>query len=161
LDKLFSMTISKNNSMLEVNKTVEQMLAKDKWQDALNFWINNTDSLILIKWLAKSISQSSSEEDDVFLQSIVKWQEGDDEERWAIFKKSESVGFTTQLGALGLSLFISQGSISPPPYDPVYAPSYSEKKIIYGILINQSCIVSDTPDVGVVCLFQHWCNSQL
>lgn len=34
----------------------------------------------------KSISQSSSEEDDVFLQSIVKWQEGDDEERWAIFK---------------------------------------------------------------------------
>ncbi|WP_433960500.1 DUF6931 family protein [Escherichia coli] len=161
MDDLFFMTISKNNSILEINKTVEQMLAKEKWQEALNFWVNNSDSLILIKWLAKSISQSSSEEDAIFLQSIVKWQEGEDEERWEIFKNAESVGFTTQPGALGLSLFISQGSISPPPYDPVYAPSYSEKKIIYGILINQSCIVSDTPDVGVVCLFQHWCNSQL
>ena len=161
MDDLFSMTISKNNSILEINKTVEQMLAKEKWQEALNFWVNNSDSLILIKWLAKSISQSSSEEDAIFLQSIVKWQEGEDEERWEIFKNAESVGFTTQPGALGLSLFISQGSISPPPYDPVYAPSYSEKKIIYGILINQSCIVSDTPEAGVVCLFQHWCNSQL
>ncbi|EFC6876595.1 type VI secretion protein, partial [Escherichia coli] len=66
------MTISKNNSILEINKTVEQMLAKEKWQEALNFWVNNSDSLILIKWLAKSISQSSSEEDAIFLQSIVK-----------------------------------------------------------------------------------------
>ncbi|MGJ7681880.1 hypothetical protein [Escherichia coli] len=70
------MTISKNNSMLEVNKTVEQMLAKDKWQDALNFWINNTDSLILIKWLAKSISQSSSEEDDVFCNLLSNGRKG-------------------------------------------------------------------------------------
>ncbi|EIU5772671.1 type VI secretion protein [Salmonella enterica] len=154
------MTDAKNNSILEMNKTVEQMLVREKWQEVLDFWINNTDSLTLIKWLAQFISQSSSEEDSALLQSILKWQKGDDEQRWEIFKNSESVGFSTQPGSLGLSLFISQGSLSPSPYDPVYAPSYSEKKIIYGVLINQSCKFYDTPDEGVVFLFQHWCNSQ-
>ncbi|HFS2208464.1 TPA: type VI secretion protein [Escherichia coli] len=153
------MTDSKNNSALEFNKTVEQMLLKGKWQDALNFWIENTDSLTLIKWLAQFISQSSSEEDSVLLQSIVKWKEGDEEQRWEIFKNAESAGFSTQSGALGLSLFISQGSLSPTSYPPVHAPSCSEKKIIYGILMNQSCKCYDTPVEGIVFLFQHWCNS--
>ncbi len=48
------MTDSKNNSALEFNKIVEQMLLKGKWQDALNFWIENTDSLTLIKWRRES-----------------------------------------------------------------------------------------------------------
>ncbi|EEY3145452.1 type VI secretion protein, partial [Escherichia coli] len=112
------MTDSKNNTALEFNKIVEQMLLKGKWQDALNFWIENTDSLTLIKWLAQFISQSSSEEDSVLLQSIVKWKEGDEEQRWEIFKNAESAGFSTQSGALGLSLFISQGSLSPTSYPP-------------------------------------------
>lgn len=154
------MTEAKNSTVPEINKTVEQMLAKEQWQDALDFWIKNTDSLTLIKWLAQFISQSSSEEESVLLQSIVKWKEGDDEQRWEIFKKSESAGFSTQTGALGLSLFISQGSLSPAPYDPVYAPSCSEKKIIYGVLMAQSCKSYDLPDEGVFFLFQHWCNSQ-
>lgn len=154
------MTNSKVNFTLGINSTVEQMLVENKWQEALDFWVNNIDSLSLIKWLAKYLSQSSSEENFIFLQSIVKWQEGDDEQRWEIFKKSESVGFTTQLGSLGLSLFISQGSMSPSPYDPIYAPSYSEKKIIYGILTNEACTVWDIPNEGVFFLFQHWCNNQ-
>ncbi|EPA9819823.1 type VI secretion protein [Escherichia coli] len=148
-----------NSSILETNTIVNEMLKNARWQEALDFWVNNTDSLTLIKWLAKFISQSSSGEDSVFLQSIVKWQKGDDEQRWEIFKTSESIGFTTELGSLGVSLFISQGSMSPSPYDPVYAPPYSEKKIIYGILANQSCNISNTPDEGGVILFQHWCNS--
>ncbi|WP_426472828.1 DUF6931 family protein [Escherichia marmotae] len=154
------MTEAKNNTVPEINKTIEQMLVKGKWQEALDFWINNTDSLILIKWLAQFISQSSSEEDSLLLQSIVKWKEGDDEQRWEIFKNSESSGFSTQTGALGLSLFISQGSLSPAPYDPVHAPSCSEKKIIYGVLMDQSCKYYNTPDEGVFFLFQHWCNRQ-
>ena len=154
------MTEAENNTVTEINKMVEQMLAQGQWQDALDFWIQNTDSLTLIKWLAQFISQSSSEEDSVLLLSIVKWNEGDDEQRWEIFKNSESAGFSTQTGALGLSLFVSQGSLSPAPYNPVHAPSCSEKKIIYGVLITQSCKVHDTPDEGVFVLFQHWCNSQ-
>ena len=154
------MTEAKNNTVPEMNKTVEQMLVQGQWKNALDFWINKTDSLTLIKWLAQFISQSSSEEDSVRLQSIVKWKEGDDEQRWEIFKNSESAGFSTQTGALGLSLFLSQGSLSPAPYDPVYAPSCSEKKIIYGVLMTQSCKSHDTPDEGVFFLFQHWCNSQ-
>ncbi|APK96821.1 type VI secretion protein (plasmid) [Escherichia coli] len=154
------MTEAKNNTVPEINKTIEQMLVKGKWQEALDFWINNTDSLTLIKWLAQFISQSSSEEDLVLLQSIFKWKEGDDEQRWKIFKNSEAAGFSTQTGALGLSLFVSQGSLSPAPYDPVHAPSCSEKKIIYGVLMDQSCKYYDTPDEGVFFLFQHWCNRQ-
>ena len=154
------MTEAKNNTVPEINKTIEQMLVKGKWQEALDFWINNTDSLTLIKWLAQFVSQSSSEEDSVLLQSIVKWKEGDDEQRWEIFKNSESAGFSTQTGALGLSLFVSQGSLSPAPYDPVHAPSCSEKKIIYGVLMEQSCQYYYTPDEGVFYLFQHWCNRQ-
>ncbi|MCD9134243.1 type VI secretion protein, partial [Escherichia coli] len=53
----------------------------------------------------------------------------------------------------------SQGSLSPAPYDPVYAPSCSEKKIIYGILMHQSNKYYDAPDEGVFFLFRHWCNS--
>ncbi|EJA1280787.1 type VI secretion protein [Escherichia coli] len=154
------MTEAENNTVLEINKTVEQMLAQGQWQDALDFWINNTDSLTLIKWLAQFISQSSSEEDSVLLQSIVKWKEGDEEQRWEIFKNSESAGFSSQTGVLGLSLFVSQGSLSPAPYEPVHAPSCSVKKIIYGVLMTQSCKAHDTPDEGVFFLFQHWCNSQ-
>ena len=82
MDKGFRMTEAKNNTVLEMNKTVEQMLAQGQWQEAIEFWINKTDSLTLIKWLAQFISQSSSEEDLVLLQSIVKWKEGDDEQRW-------------------------------------------------------------------------------
>ncbi|KDY89231.1 hypothetical protein AC21_4346 [Escherichia coli 2-474-04_S3_C2] len=122
------MTEAENNTVPEINKMVEQMLVQGQWQDALDFWIQNTDSLTLIKWLAQFISQSSSEEDSVLLLSIVKWNEGDDEQRWEIFKNSESAGFSTQTGALGLSLFVSQGSLSPAPYNPVHAPSCSEKK---------------------------------
>ena len=107
------MTAAENHTVPEMNKTVEQMLAQGQWQDALDFWINNTDSLTLIKWLAQFISQSSSEDDSVLLQSIVKWKEGDEEQRWEIFKNSESAGFSSQTGALGLSLFLSQGSLSP------------------------------------------------
>lgn len=127
------MTEIKNNTVPEINKMVEQMLAQGQWQDALDFWIQNTDSLTLIKWLAQFISQSSSEEDSVLLLSIVKWNEGDDEQRWEIFKNSESAGFSTQTGALGLSLFVSQGSLSPAPYNPVHAPSCSEKNYIWSI----------------------------
>lgn len=127
------MTEAKNNTVPEINKTIEQMLVKGKWQEALDFWINNTDSLTLIKWLAQFISQSSSEEDLVLLQSIFKWKEGDDEQRWKIFKNSEAAGFSTQTGALGLSLFVSQGSLSPAPYDPVHAPSCSEKNYLWSI----------------------------
>lgn len=127
------MTEAKNNTVPEMNKTVEQMLAQGQWKNALDFWINKTDSLTLIKWLAQFISQSSSEEDSVRLQSIVKWKEGDDEQRWEIFKNSESAGFSTQTGALGLSLFLSQGSLSPAPYDPVYAPSCSEKNYLWSL----------------------------
>lgn len=123
------MTEAENNTVPEINKMVEQMLVQGQWQDALDFWIQNTDSLTLIKWLAQFISQSSSEEDSVLLLSIVKWNEGDDEQRWEIFKNSESAGFSTQTGALGLSLFVSQGSLSPAPYNPVHAPSCSEKKL--------------------------------
>ena len=97
------MTAAENHTVPEMNKTVEQMLAQGQWQDALDFWINNTDSLTLIKWLAQFISQSSSEDDSVLLQSIVKWKEGDEEQRWEIFKNSESAGFSSQTGALGLS----------------------------------------------------------
>ncbi len=80
------MTDCKNNSALEFNKIVEQMLLKRKMAGwILNFWIENTDSLTLIKWLAQFISQSSSEEDSGLLQSIVKWKEGDEEQRWEIF----------------------------------------------------------------------------
>ncbi|MCV5632430.1 type VI secretion protein, partial [Escherichia coli] len=61
------MTAAENNTVPEMNKTVEQMLAQGQWQDALDFWINNTDSLTLIKWLAQFISQSSSEDDSVLL----------------------------------------------------------------------------------------------
>lgn len=127
------MTEAENNTVPEINKMVEQMLAQGQWQDALDFWIQNTDSLTLIKWLAQFISQSSSEEDSVLLLSIVKWNEGDDEQRWEIFKNSESAGFSTQTGALGLSLFVSQGSLSPAPYNPVHAPSCSEKNYIWSI----------------------------
>ncbi len=42
----------------------------------------------------------------------------------------------------------------------VHAPSCSEKKIIYGVLMTQSCKAHDMPDEGVFFLFQHWCNSQ-
>ncbi|MFP1464165.1 hypothetical protein ACLB1E_37155 [Escherichia coli] len=86
MDKGFHMTDCKNNSALEFNKIVEQMLLKRKMAGwILNFWIENTDSLTLIKWLAQFISQSSSEEDSGLLQSIVKWKEGDEEQRWEIF----------------------------------------------------------------------------
>ena len=153
------MSETKNITVPEINKTVEQMLIKGRWLDALDFWINNTDSLVLIRWLAQFISQLSPEEDSLLLQSIVRWKEGDDEQRWEIFRHAESVGFSTQTGALGVSLFVSQGRLSPAPYDPVYAPSCSEKKIIYGILMHQSNKYYDAPDEGVFFLFRHWCNS--
>ncbi|MCV5696450.1 type VI secretion protein, partial [Escherichia coli] len=41
------MTAAENHTVPEMNKTVEQMLAQGQWQDALDFWINNTDSLTL------------------------------------------------------------------------------------------------------------------
>ncbi len=55
------------------------------------------------------------------------------------FKNAESAGFSTQSGALGLSLFISQGSLSPTSYPPVHAPSCSEKKN-YLWNINESIV---------------------
>lgn len=51
MDKGFRMTEAKNNTVLEMNKTVEQMLAQGQWQEAIEFWINKTDSLLCLRWI--------------------------------------------------------------------------------------------------------------
>ena len=143
----------------ELIQCVEQKLTNENWQNALNIWINNSELLNLIKWLATVIIQSVSSEFIELLKDIISWNVNDDELRRCIYKKAENLGFTTQAGSLGLALFMFGGSMSPPEYEPVYAPPRSVAQILHGILINQSVITSDTSPVeGAKGLFQQWCS---
>ncbi|WP_420054165.1 type VI secretion protein [Escherichia coli] len=147
------MTDSKNNSALEFNKIVEQMLLKGKWQDALNFWIENTDSLTLIKWLAQFISQSSSEEDSVLLQSIVKWKEGDEEQRWEIFKKRRVCRIFYSVRSPGvIVIYITRKFESDFISTSPCTVMFRKKNYLWNIM-NQSCKCYDTPVEGIVFFF--------
>lgn len=140
----------------EIIQAVEQQLINEKWHLALDIWVQNAETLDLIRWLAKILFLSVSTESAVLLQDIMEWREDDDGKRRDIFKKSESLGFTTQAGALGLALFITGGSMSPPSCEPVYASRCAVKKILHGILINQSVITSEIPVEGAREVFRQW-----
>lgn len=154
---IYSMIKNVDPSQDEIINRIDNNFTNNEWMVALVLWLDNAELLNIIKWLADEMKSSVCTDNNGLLQDIMLWQDKNDELRWYIYKKSESLGFTTQVGALGLALFMLSGSMSPPECEPVYASLLSVKQIILGILITQSVINSNPPSEGARMLFQKWC----
>lgn len=141
-------------------ENIELLLAEPAWEQGLELWLNAFSVHQVNCWIANCISNSNVENSDIekdlfFL--IDKWFfEPDDTLRRALFSKAEKIGFDSPVTLLALSIFWSEGSMSPEEYEPVYPDVSLSRQICKCILLTLACEINESPQQGLITLFNHW-----
>lgn len=138
------------------------LLAVKQWEDALAYMVSEHPAEKLMGWVLKRIQASPAAQSDVMqqcAQEIALWlKDHDDARRWRIFQQAEMLGFDTPLGALGLSLFWLQGSMTPAELEPVYPEKHLSPLMLHCALklLCVSQAADDAPLIGAQKLVSEW-----
>lgn len=146
---------------VDIGQKEQKYDANSSWEDVLTQWAKNADPHTLSQWLIIIIRPISPLSAIPLLDKMQRWYSNQDEKlRWEIFHHAESIGFDTPAGALALSLFWSQGSMSPEGLEPVYPEPHLSTEMRRSVLMMLATYNSDYPADGAYNLLARWKQDQ-
>lgn len=133
-------------------------LTVGEWEEALQQFTQYHDYQALLAW-AVNLPLTVTSDCQQCLNDMRCWVLSPDEElRWRIFTKAQTIGFSSVIGAIGLSLFWSQGSMTAAELEPVY-PQPELAGLMLLNALKLACVeitVDGDPLQGAYALLSHW-----
>ncbi|MFT2793424.1 DUF6931 family protein [Serratia sp. T13T92] len=137
-----------------------QLVSSGRWEQALQLWTEQVDPAMLCVWVAEIIALGRTR-DGQLLDEIRNWSvQKSDSLRWRIFHLAEDQGFDTPTGALGLSLFWSEGSMSLEGLEPIFPDSQLSRQMCHCMLLMWVIQSTDNPEEGARNLLTQWINEE-
>ncbi|WP_129953638.1 MULTISPECIES: DUF6931 family protein [unclassified Rahnella] len=139
-----------------------QLMMAGRWEDALASVVADVAQKKLLAWtLQQALSRPESQEPAVrqCASEIHQWlAEPEDDRRFRIFQQAELLGFDTPVGALGLSVFWMQGSMTPAEFEAVYPESHLSHLMLHCALklLSVGIAGEDAPLKGAQNLLSEW-----
>lgn len=139
-----------------------QLMIAERWEDALASVAADSVQEKLLAWtLQKALARPESQEPAMqqCASEIHQWLANpDDDRRFRIFQQAEQLGFDTPVGALGLSLFWMQGSMTPAEFDAVYPEPHLSRLMLHCALklLSVAIAAEDPPLKGAQTLLSEW-----
>lgn len=138
-----------------------RLLSAGRWENALSLWVQQATPRALSLWLLQRLYERKDPVCASLLDEMQRWYAQPEESlRWQIFQHAEVLGFDTPAGALALSLFWSEGSMSPEGLEPVYPKPHLSGEMRRCVLLMLATLHSDTPAEGAGHLLAQWMNQE-
>lgn len=138
-----------------------QQRTDGNWEEKLTLLVNQAEPRELSLWLLGCLRHVVSPASIHLLDEMIQWYaQADEKLRWQIFHHAEALGFETPAGALALSLFWSQGSMSPEGLEPVYPEPHLSAEMRRCVLIMLATHDTDNPADRVHQLLTQWANKE-
>lgn len=138
-----------------------QQFADDEWEEVLTRWVKQAEPRALSLWLLGRLRRCEPPSSAPLLDDMQRWVAVPDEKlRWQIFHHAEILGFDTPAGALALSLFWSQGSMSPEGLEPVYPGPHLSAGMLRCALLMLATRNADNPADGTRHLLMQWAQGK-
>lgn len=138
-----------------------QPFADDEWEEVLTRWVKQAEPRALSLWLLGRLRRCEPPASAPLLDDMQRWVALPDEKlRWQIFHQAETLGFDTPAGALALSLFWSQGSMSPEGLEPVYPEPHLSAGMLHCALLMLVTRNADNPADGTRHLLMQWAQEK-
>lgn len=140
--------------MAQHQSHVQQLLASGEWEAALQQWAQAFPLKVVGIQLAAFMREAMPAAGSALLEAIERgFQQPDDGVRWQVFEQAKKVGFSTPVGALGLSLFWAYGSMTPAEQEPVYPDPALSPRLMYCALVMLAVQLAEDPVEGATLLF--------
>ncbi|RJT36255.1 DUF6931 family protein [Rahnella woolbedingensis] len=157
--------MSDSNYRLDVpewQRNALQLASTEQWEKSLTLWVEHVKSHELSLWLLKRIVALQHEGSTSLLGEMQRWYvEPEEKLRWKVFYHAEKLGFDTPAGALALSLFWSQGSMSPEGLEPVYPEPHLSGLMLRCVLVMLAALDTDSPARGAAGLLTQWFHQEI
>lgn len=140
-----------------VAECLNRSLAVGKWELAISDFTESYSHHDLLTWLVNF--HLDDPESEGCVKDMRRWLRHPDEElRWKIFEQAQTLGFSHRVGATGLSLFWSQGSMTAEGLEPVYPESHLSGQMLLCALKLVCVRLSEDEALsqGAYQLFSHW-----
>jgi len=138
-----------------------QLVAAGRWEEVLTLWVQQATPRALSLWLLERLREIEPPAFALLLTEMHRWNTHPDEKlRWQIFHHAEILGFDTPAGALALSLFWSEGSMSPEGLEPIYPEPHLSAEMRRCVLLMLATRNTDTPAEGTRHLLAQWNNQE-
>lgn len=135
--------------------------AGDRWEETLTLLVQRAEPQGLCLWLLRCLRLIAHPASAQLLDEMQRWYAQPDEKlRWQIFRHAEILGFDTPAGALALSLFWSQGSMSPEGLEPVYPEPHLSAEMRRCVLLMLATHNTDNPADGARRLLEQWAHQE-
>lgn len=145
------------DSLITFKKESMYFINSNEWEKALIFLEENTHFKTLSLWLTHQLARQTCIATIELLSNIRIWlSQSEDKLRWEIFEQSKSLGFNTPAGMLGLSIFWSQGSMSPEGFEPICPDPTASKGILHCVLLMLATSDIHGPEEGARNLITQW-----
>ena len=143
------------------HQDAQQRIAAGQWEEALTLWVQQASPRALSLWLIRILRGSAQPATASLLDEMQRWYaEPDEKLRWQIFHHADTLGFETPAGALALSLFWSQGSMSPEGLEPVYPQPHLSPEMRRCVLLMLAAGDPETPAEGTRQLLTQWIHQE-
>ncbi|CNK96827.1 Uncharacterised protein [Yersinia enterocolitica] len=120
------------------------------WEETLRQWAQGFSPLALGIKLTTLLQDVTPASEKPLLEAIAQqYHQPADQCRWQIFAQAEALGFSTPIGALALSQFLSHGSMSPDELPPVYPDPQLTSQMLYCALVLFVTQLAESPVEGV------------
>ncbi|WP_336213741.1 DUF6931 family protein [Enterobacter sp. P82] len=127
----------------------------DSWEETLRQWAQRLSPLALGKRLTMLMQSIASEHEKPLLAAISQqYHQPEEQRRWQIFAQAEALGFSTPVGALALSQFLSHGSMAPDGLAPVYPEPQLSSQMLHCALVMLTTQLAENPVDGVRLLIE-------
>jgi hypothetical protein len=136
----------------------------DNWKNVLLQWAASVPVRILASHLAVLLKAPVTQPPGMFslLEDVSQWcRKPDDSLRWKIFEQAKVAGFGTPAGALALSLFWSQGSMSPEGAEPIYPDPTISSNMLQSALLMFVLGLADNPPESTNRFFGLWTTIEI
>ena len=151
-------------SSLSWRANIIYLLDRKEWENALFLWLERQPYKTALRKVLVCLAPHSKNSiwNDCYHDCSVWLTTSDDVLRWRIFQYSQQLGFDTPMGALGLSLFWSEGSMTASELEPVYPEaSLSTQMLLCAMkLISHDMSALQSPIFGARMLIDRLLNDE-
>jgi len=158
--------LATHNPLQSTAENAVRLMQAGQWEDALACLAAEEPQEKLMAWTLQQVLKRAGSQDTAVkhcTSDISQWLSApDDALRFSIFQQAEVLGFDTPPGALGLSLFWMQGSMTAAEFEAVYPePHLSRLMLLCALKLLSVAIATDTPPhTGAQILLAEWLASR-